>query len=334
MLLLPLLQLLLVLSLLTEIAEARKFGVNGPVFTVTLKDPRQETLTATATATRAIQFDADPSTTLNHRFASLPWLDLSSLSPTVTWDTESLQTPLPNWLPSLKSVRASASYQYKDLKRLPSWIQCTAKFATQAAEFLFQPSHEFSSNQTSLLLQATRGPSFLQTRWNSHRRPSLFLESIRASVLFPLSYTTVSSVRVTPQYTLAERDLTCQVEATSGGFGRMRAILNLEYLNPSLSVVHALDERNTIAPTINLYNARIVYQWDSVLRSSTLDGGTCSLLQTKVDPAESISIKWTDQSINGGRWITDIRVPLESIGQQGRHQGELVEIRVRRQFQF
>eukprot|EP00529_Nitzschia_sp_RCC80_P019776 CAMPEP_0113501516 /NCGR_PEP_ID=MMETSP0014_2-20120614/33002_1 /TAXON_ID=2857 /ORGANISM="Nitzschia sp." /LENGTH=435 /DNA_ID=CAMNT_0000396121 /DNA_START=20 /DNA_END=1327 /DNA_ORIENTATION=+ /assembly_acc=CAM_ASM_000159 len=131
----------------------------------------------------------------------------------------------------------------------------------------------------------------------------------------------LSAVRITPTIDLNRGQASCLVEATTGS-ERTKAALNLEYDNPTLTVVHSLDDRNTIAPQISLYNARILYQWDVALDSGTI--------RTKVDPMSSIEIKWTDRSMGGGKWVTDVRVPLV-----GTTLSQLAaDLRVRRQFTF
>jgi hypothetical protein len=142
-------------------------------------------------------------------------------------------------------------------------------------------------------------------------------------MLFNLPYASISSVRVTPTLDVLQGDGSVEVEATTGGFGRTRTILNLNYQSPTLSIVHALDERNTISPTISLYNAKIIYQWNVLFKNGSL--------RTKVDPTSAIEVTWTDQSANdGGLWVTDFRLPLESsIGR-----ALAADIKVRRQFRF
>eukprot|EP00978_Attheya_sp_CCMP212_P002360 scaffold4850_cov50-Attheya_sp.AAC.11 len=83
-------------------------------------------------------------------------------------------------------------------------------------------------------------------------------------------------------------------------------------------------ERNVIAPEISLQSAKIKYHWDMKLQG----GGS---IRTRVDPASTIHVTWTDaqQAKGTGTWVTDIKLPLTA------QMGPLAaDIRVRRQFQF
>lgn len=296
-----------------SLADAR-FALNGPILTLTLKDPQ-----ATSASTTLIE----PQQSLRQ---SQPWLDLSSLSPNLQWEVTTLSAPLPYWVPTLKQLKARVGYQYSDLKRLPSWVEGTAKFATSLGELIVQPTHDLKTKRTTILMEASRGATWILARLGLAKQQVLpSLETVRASFVLNLPYVSVSSIRITPSVDLPRQDVACQVEAMTGGFGRTRAVLNLEHRNPTLSVVHQLDSRNTIAPTINLYNARIVYIWNILLGRT----GSSSL-RTKVDPTSAIELTWTDLSEGGGSWVTDIRLPLEATTIHRL----AADIRVKRQFRF
>lgn len=283
-----------------------RFSVNGPVVTLTLKNPESESPSS-----------EDPR----------PWpIDWASLRPNILWEVSSLQPPLPYWVPVLKQLRGRIGYQYTDLKRLPSWLEGTAKFASNLGECIVQPSYELRSKRTTILLEASRGTTWILAKLGLAKDQVLpTLETVRSSFVVHLPSPTVSSVRITPSVDVVGKDLACQIEAVTGGFGRTRAILNLEYQNPTLSVIHALSNRHTIAPTINLYNAKIVYQWNVLLGRT----GSSSV-RTKVDPTSAVEVTWTDQSEGPGSWVTDIRLPLEGTSLQAL----AADIRVRRQFRF
>jgi hypothetical protein len=270
--------------------EAAKFGVGGPVLTLTLKN------------------DALVS---DHQ----ELIDVSEFNPSLQWQVESLQQPFPILIPSLKAVNAGLGYSYNNLKRIPSFFECAARFATTAGELLVQPTYELKNDRATLTLKASRGPSSLTARLSNNK----LLETVRASFLCDLPLVSLSSIRVTPTLNVPERDLACQLEATTGGLGRTKAILNLEYRNPTLSVVHSL-KNHQIAPTINLYNARITYQWNASFGDS--------LLQTRVDPMDAIHLTWRDEC-SSGTWATDVRFPLSSAAKQ-----ESVSVRIRRLFRF
>lgn len=52
----------------------------------------------------------------------------------------------------------------------------------------------------------------------------------------------LSAVRITPTIDLARGQASCLIEGTTAS-QRTKAVLNLEYDNPTLTVVHSLDER-------------------------------------------------------------------------------------------
>jgi hypothetical protein len=293
-----------------SVVDGARFAVNGPVLTITLKDPLQ----GSSAGTSASSSQGDLS-------ASTRWLDVSELRPHLVWGIQSQQPPLPNWMPSLTGLGATVGYQYTDLKTLPSWVEGTAKFSRPSGELQLEPSYEVRSGRTNLLVRVSRGASYALARLGSQQKN--VLESVRASVLFNLPYASVSSIRLTPSIDFAKQDMACVMEAVTGGSARTKAVLNLQYLNPTLAVVHSLDDRNTIAPEISLYNAKIIYQWTVAL-------GNGSSLRTKVDPTSSIHVTWTDQSAAGGSWVTDCKLPLEGTGLHAL----AADVRVRRQFRF
>ena len=203
-----------------SVVDAR-FAVQGPVLTVTLKDP---------------QLSASDS----------KWLDLSSIRPTAVLSLQSTSKPLPNWLPNLMSLRANVGYHYEELKRLPSYIESDFKFTTTSnnndgIDLQIQPSYEFRNQKGSLLLQASKGgPSHLMGRLAT--RGERWLEIVRGCYQLDLPYASVGGLRITPSFDFRRKEPTCLLEATTGS-QRTKAVLNLEYDNPTLSVVHALDDR-------------------------------------------------------------------------------------------
>jgi hypothetical protein len=288
-----------------------RFEANSPILTITVKDPED----AKSSIKQTTIDDAVEDTTK-------PWFDLSALRPNIIWGVQSKQPPLPNWLPSLTSLKAGIGYSYNDLKRLPSIFDCTAKFAvTPASEIQFQPSYDLRSRNSNLLVQFSRGAAYLFARLGSKNK--YLLEGVQGSILFRLPTATISSVRLTPNIDLQSKRVACAVEAITGGAGRTKVILQLERQNPTLAIIYALDDRNVIAPQISLYDAKIVYQWN-------VDLGSGSSVRTKVDPASAIHVTWTDRSAVGGSWVTDVRLPLEDRAIDGLS----ADVRVRRQFSF
>lgn len=282
---------------------APRFEVNGPVVTLTLKEPTDESSN------------------------SRPWItDVSSVRPKATWSVKTNTNPFPRLLPTLKQLRADIGYEYHRFRNGPSFLEATARFSTRQGDVIVQPSYDVPTQRNTLLIQASRGASYVSAKMGGGggNLARSFVSALKGSFLINLPYAAVSAVRLTPSWDCHKHDLACTVEAVTGGPSRTKAVLNLDYYNPTLTVVHALDERNTIAPEINLYNAKIVYQWDVLL------GDTGSSLRTKVDPVTAIHVTWTDVSASGGSWVTDVRLPLE-----GSTVAALAaDVRIRRQFRF
>lgn len=353
-----LLTVLLNASSMMVFTQAAKFSVNGPVLTVTLKDPEATQTVALRDRTVAEAFAATTNSDDKGKNGGHQWIDLTSLRPNLFWSIQSNSPPLPNWLPSWTGLRANVGYRYEELKRLPSFFEADLKFRSERlnTELQLQPSYELKAKRSNLLVQASRGASFVLARFSvRHGRNSArgsvstassshddlndefvssaaptaaqnnCLEFLRASynLAFPAG-SSLSSLRITPSLDVTKQEPSCILEGTTGGSSRTKAILNLNYNNPTLAVVHALDERNTISPEISLYNAKILYLWKVQLHNG-------ASIRTKVDPTTAIDVTWTDTSAaDGGRWVTDFRLPLEGTTLQALAS----DVRVRRQFNF
>ena len=266
---------------LTVARAAPRFEVNGPVVTLTLKEP----------------------SSASDEASGRPWItDVSSVRPKATWSVRTNPSPFPRLLPTLKQFRADIGFEYHRLRQAPSWFEATARFSTQEGDLVIQPSYDVPSRRQTLLVQASRGASYILAKFGGSTPSRRLVSALKGSFLLNLPYASISAVRLTPAWDFVKRDLACTVEAVTGGPSRTKAVLSLDYYNPTLTVVHALDERNTIAPEINLYNAKIIYQWDLLL------GESGSSLRTKVDPVTAIHVTWTDVSASGGTWVTDVRL--------------------------
>jgi len=351
--------LLVVLLNLFVAVQAAKFSVNGPVLTVTLKDPDTgvaptgpfgEATVAEAFAAAS----ARPRSTKSSASSTRKWIDLATLRPNLYWSVQSNSPPLPNWFPSWTSMRANVGYQYEELKTLPSFVEGDLKFRSERlnTELQIRPSYEFKAKRSNMVLQVSKGAAFLMAKFSvNHNKArggindamerddpdlegipavnaaSSSLELLKASydIQFPAG-SQVRNLRITPSLDVVKQEPSCVFESTTGGSGRSKVILKLNYDNPTLGVVHALDERNTIAPEISLYNAKIIYKWKVNLNAA----GTSSI-QTRVDPLSAIDVTWTDTSAaDGGRWVTDFRLPLAGTTIQALAS----DVRVRRQFNF
>ncbi|KAL7565525.1 hypothetical protein ACA910_003806 [Epithemia clementina (nom. ined.)] len=324
---------------------------------------------------------------------------VSSIRPKVTWSIQTATPfddededdnfsildevflrPLPKWVPSLRQVRANATYDYQSLNYAPSRMESTWQFRTQIGDFWIQPSWNIPDQATDWSVSMSRGSSFIRARWvlgkedkndnnnnnnniKNPRRPGgrsdsnsmyaqqqrqssrLSLKDLLGSFYFDLPYKSLQSIRLNPQldFSSSYPDFTCQIEATIGGGGGggggltgavlrrqqqqrgrwmsppTKAILNLEYNNPTLSVVHPINEWNTVSPEISIYSAKITYQWDVKLNSNG-----SSTLCTKIDPMDAITLTWTDPcQLGGGSWVADLRLPLTPLpfpSSQSQHQ--------------
>jgi hypothetical protein len=200
-----------------------RFSVSGPVLTITLKDP-----------------DADPD-------SPSKWLDLGALRPNAHWSVYSRGAPLPNWMPSLKSVRASLGYSHAD-GGLPSTVDSEFRFAREGLGDLdIQPTYHFKQKRASCIVQVTKGNTasvIAKLSFGSKR----ILDGIKGNFMLNLpSSSTLSALKVSPSFDFARNSPSCALEGITGS-GRTKAILHLQYNQPTLSVVHAIDERYVLSP--------------------------------------------------------------------------------------
>lgn len=197
-----------------------RFAVSGPVLTVTLKDP-----------------DIAPE-------SAAKWLDLSALRPNAVWSLQSLAPPLPNWIPSLKSLRANVSYNHQDLGFTPSNVDADLRFSKEdLGDLEIQPSYHLKQRKASCLIQAFRGNSVSMTARLAFGRKRL-VEAVRGSLLFDLPFSTsLSALKVTTAFDFTRNTPSVLLEGITGS-GRTKAILDLQYgIESTLTVVHALNDR-------------------------------------------------------------------------------------------
>eukprot|EP00536_Pseudo-nitzschia_multiseries_P011489 jgi/Psemu1/297872/fgenesh1_pm.394_\ len=292
-------------------ASAGRFVSSGPNLVITLKDPSEK-----YTSGSTNDGDSGSDEPLQN-----PWFDLGKLRPNIMWSLQSKGKPLPNWAPGWHSLRTTLGYQYEASKRLPSIIEADLKFSSEKTgiNLSVQPTYEVGSQRTTLSIQASRGAAaYLMAKIATKRER--WLQMVKGCYQASLPYASVSAVRVTPSLDLAKGEASCLLEATTGS-QRTKAVLQLNYDNPTLTVIHALNERNTIAPEISLYNAKILYQWNLALDSGTI--------RTRVDPTSDVTLTWIDRSMNG-KWVTDVRMPLSGTTLSAL----AADVRVRRQFNF
>mmetsp|Transcript_2492 Transcript_2492/g.5797 ORF Transcript_2492/g.5797 Transcript_2492/m.5797 type:complete len:320 (+) Transcript_2492:281-1240(+) len=300
----------LVFLLMVSRSAAGRFVSSGPNLVITLKDPSENSNGALNDA------DADSDEPLQN-----PWFDLGKLRPTIMWSLQSKGKPLPNWAPGWHSLRTTVGYQYEALKRLPSIVEADLKFSSEKTgiDLQVQPTYDVGSQQTVLSIKASRGDAASLMAQIATKKER-WLQMIKGCYQATLPYASVGAVRITPSLDLGKGEASCLLEATTGS-QRTKAVLQLDYDNPKLTVVHALNDRNTIAPEISLYNARILYQWNLALDSG--------IIRTRVDPTTDVRVTWIDRSMNG-KWVTDVRMPLSGTTLSAL----AADIRVRRHFNF
>ena len=69
-----------------------------------------------------------------------------------------------------------------------------------------------------------------------------WLQMVKGCYQATLPFASVGAVRATPTVDLVKGQASCLLEATSGT-QRTKAVLNLEYDNPTLAVIHSLNAR-------------------------------------------------------------------------------------------
>jgi hypothetical protein len=229
---------LLVLTFTVADVDGARFVSNGPVITVTLKDSQNN------------DDDDDPrylipssSSTDDGMDGTKPWFNLDNLRPNLVWSIQSQGKPLPNWIPNWHYLRTTIGYQYETMKRLPSFVEADLRFSSEQTGVNLQvnPSYEFDTQRSILLVQLSRGASaYIMGKFASKK--DRWCQLVRGCYQAKLPYGSVGAVRLTPTLDLARGQASCLLEATTGS-ERTKAVLNLEYDNPTLSVVHSLDDR-------------------------------------------------------------------------------------------
>jgi hypothetical protein len=213
-----LLHLSLLLLLQLSFSSASRFRVNSPVLTVTLKDPMVDSSSSSSPRSK--------------------WLDLNNIRPNLHWSFQSTSKPLPKWLPSLQSLQGTVGYHYDQMKRAPTFLEGGVKFRKGDVELDILPTYQVKSQRTTLMLQVSKGPNL----FGMAKFRDAALELIRACYQIDLPYASVGAIRVTPTWNVMRGEPSCVLEGTTGS-QRTKAVVNLEYQNPTLTVVHALDDR-------------------------------------------------------------------------------------------
>lgn len=234
--------------------------------------------------------------TLNDSDNKNSWVD--GLRPSFYCSVRSNGPPVPS-IPNLKRISLAMEGQKKN-------VQVDAAGCLQFGRCELQIQAAYKRQQpTHLVLKLLHGRTFGLVNFSRKR-----LEYVAGQY-----QTTVGRVglSIEPGFHVNTRDWYCRLEALTG---RTKAILDLQYMQPSLAIQYKPNESNLLRPEIDLYSGKMKYQWITRLRRGTL--------RTTVDPSEALEWTWTDGS-SSGCWVTDIRFPLNKAP---------ASLRVRRLFRF
>ena len=297
------------LSIITLPSAAKLFETSGPVLSINLKGPLK--------ASESL-LSSSPSSTPDEKgaVATLSWLN-----PAILWTVRSTRPPLPEMIPSLRSVSGAVGYRFDDIRDMPSYIDSEAYFLTRAGPLNIYPNYEVKSGRTNVDITLTDK----RNRWYGSAKLSSkakrVVESLRCSFVTPYSISAMASLTVEPSYNLDRNEPSVRFIANSAS-GLTQAVLCWDLKDPTLKLVHAMDKRNTLSPEISLPTGKITFNWDIELDSGSI--------RARVDPSSFIQVKWTDQT-HSGKWVTDFSLPMEG---SGRPVAAAADIRVRRQFVF
>ena len=283
------------------------FKTEGPVLSVTLKDPFQSPEASLLSSGRRPSV-ADEEI----------WESRAFFNPTLLWTIRSTRPPLRDSIPSILSCQGVIGYRYDDIRNLPSFVDGDVLIDTPAGILEVRPRLEVKSQRTNVSLRLADK----RARWSASAK--LSSKTKRGVETIGGSYQSstpslVKCVTFEPSFNVEKKQISANIMAESIS-GRTKSILKWKTKDPTLTLVHAIDERNTLSPEISLPTGKITINWDSQLDSGSL---SC-----RIDPSEFIQLKWTDQSMSG-KWVVDATLPLEAAG------GPIAaDVRVRRQFVF
>ncbi len=341
--------------------EASRFQLQGPIVTVTLRDPSEQIAppyfspTTTTKDTSADPTDEETAEIEKPRRKKRLWNRFrlnnphqippiaSTLSPTILAAIRS-SNPLPNYFPALQSTSLTASYNYHDIKDKPNFVETDMRLYSKRLGLDVDIGGSYNVQQNAAAVSVRVGAmedplrdgtvrgggSFGMVRFMLTRGKK-YLQFAKAQYSLNLPFHGVGSIAISPSYNFDKMYSEAVTVVGYSGSGRTAAVLNLNWDAPTLSVKHALDARNTIQPEISLLDAKILYNWNVALT-----GG--SSIRTRVDPTDSVQVSWIDETRNG-KWVTDFRLPLISgaagaAGEDGLGAALNSQIRVRRQFVF
>jgi len=289
------------------------FKTEGPVLSITLKDPFQSPdASLLSSGRRSSAADEDI------------WESLAFFNPTFLWTIRSTRPPLRDSIPSILSCQGVIGYRYDDIRNLPSFLDGDMLIDTPAGILEVRPSYEVKSQRTnvSLRLADKRARSSLSLSAKLSSKTKRGVETVGGSYQSSapsLFSNMVKCVTFEPSFNVEKKQISANI-MTESISGRTKSILKWNTKDPTLTLVHAIDQRNTLSPEISLPTGKITINLDSQLDSGSL---SC-----RIDPSELIQLKWTDQS-SSGKWVVDATLPLEAAG------GPIAaDVRVRRQFVF
>lgn len=227
----PLVKLLIYFIAIAQCCVGRRFAAKGPFLSITLKD------------------DCDKYDSLSSNGGAGRWFDLKSLRPDIRWSIETTGKPLPNWIPNLHSFRTMVGCKYKKETFPDTSIGMDLKFASERTgiDVQIQPSRDLQSKRSNCIIQVSSslfqrsvggGKATLMAKLST-RKDSL-LQIVKGCYEASLPYRSISAIRVTPAVDFDRGQTSCRFEAVTGTQST-KAVLNLEYDNPTLSVIHSLN---------------------------------------------------------------------------------------------
>jgi len=253
---------------------------------------------------------------------------LSTLAPVIRWSIASTTPPLPNIVPYLRSTSLTTTCVCDEKSgRASPLIEGGLRFGAGGAALDLVPTFDIRSGRVRVSAKVGMDDSesfSVAARFSSGG--GKILEHLRASFKRNLPLRSVSVVAIVPSYDFLRNAPSCHISGKSGS-GRTAAVFDWNLNDPSISVLHAIDERNTISPEISLKTGRIQYSWNV-----SLDSGS---IRTVVDPLSAVRVTWIDRSMNG-KWVTDVSLPLEgpTTSESASSSSFVPHVRVRKQFVF
>jgi len=199
----------------------------------------------------------------------------------------------------------------------------TSFYDDDPKEVSFHVAGHFTNNHR---IQPSSSSTLSSDTFTTRGKFPLVLQSIHGLYYIPKlpSFTSLQALSIQPSYDLETNSPTCVLQTHSLS-GRTTATLDLNWDDSTFTILHTIDDYNTISPQISLSTSSIIYQWAvytkgiEYYKNNRRSRG--SMIHTRVDPLSSIDVTWIDPTTNDsdesiGKWITQIHLPLSLEQQQ------------------